>query len=310
MSDSPSSAIHTKDRWPRVTLITPSFNQGRFLEQTLDSVLSQGYPNLEYMVFDGGSTDGSVGIIERYGKHLSYWESQPDKGQSHAIAKGMERATGELANWLNSDDLLVPRSLERVAGEYLATGADLIVGEDDPIDADGQAAGPRFRPDGYAFPDCLRFWTGRFLYHQPCTFFTRESYLRAGGLDTTLHYVMDYDLYCRILAMTGVRVAYLPHPLSAFRRHEGSKTHTAKPGFLREQRESSRRQWSFAGLEADGAEEEMDRYSARCAIYQAASAVRMARPGLAVSSLIGALRYAPAEAVRTILERTLKVAAR
>ena len=104
--------------WPRITVVTPSFNQGRFLEDTIKSVLNQRYPNLEYMVMDGGSTDGSQAIIEKYVKHLAFWRSCPDQGQAAAINEGFCRSTGEILGWLNSDDLYEPGALFAVAAAY------------------------------------------------------------------------------------------------------------------------------------------------------------------------------------------------
>lgn len=109
---------------PRITVVTPSFNQGQFIEQTIRSVLMQGYPNLEYMIFDGGSSDGSVETIRKYENHLAYWQSEPDRGQSHAINKGFKRSTGQIICWLNSDDYFLPDTLKTVA-ESLADGTGI-----------------------------------------------------------------------------------------------------------------------------------------------------------------------------------------
>lgn len=94
--------------WPKISIVTPSFNQGQYIEETIRSILLQGYPNLEYIVIDGGSTDGAVDVIRKYEKWLTYWVSEPDKGQADAINKGLERCTGEIFNWINSDDILLP----------------------------------------------------------------------------------------------------------------------------------------------------------------------------------------------------------
>ena len=108
------TAINAQN-WPEVSVIVPSYNQGRFVRQTLDSILEQGYPNLELIVMDGGSDDETVDILEEYSPHLSHWVSEPDRGQSHAINKGFAVATGSLVGWLNSDDLYLPKSLFRAA---------------------------------------------------------------------------------------------------------------------------------------------------------------------------------------------------
>ena len=108
MDPAPTDSSKWPDDLPRISIITPSFNQAQFLEQTIKSVLDQGYPNLEYFIIDGGSTDGSADIIRRYSKQLTYWVSEKDRGQTHAINKGLERATGEIIAYINSDDLYVP----------------------------------------------------------------------------------------------------------------------------------------------------------------------------------------------------------
>ena len=105
-------------KYPKITIITPSFNQGNYLEQTIDSVLSQNYSNLEYIIIDGGSADNSVDIIKKYEKHLAYWVSEKDKGQTNAINKGLKIATGDIVNWLNSDDYYEPDALHKVADAF------------------------------------------------------------------------------------------------------------------------------------------------------------------------------------------------
>jgi glycosyltransferase involved in cell wall biosynthesis len=109
-----------KSELPKISIVTPSFNQGRFIEKTILSVIEQDYPNLEYIIIDGGSTDESVEIIKKYEKHLAYWVSEPDRGQSHAINKGFERATGEIFGWLNSDDWYHPGALKALAEAFAA----------------------------------------------------------------------------------------------------------------------------------------------------------------------------------------------
>jgi glycosyltransferase involved in cell wall biosynthesis len=259
---------------PRITLVTPSFQQGRFLADTIESVLDQHYPNLQYIIVDGGSRDESVSVIQRYASHLDWWVSEPDQGQTDALRKGFARADGVLLNWLNSDDLLRPGALHAVAEAWLASGADLIVGEDLPFTDDPAKPVGHFRPSGHHWPECLRFWTDEFRYHQPCTFFSARAWSASGGLDASLHYVMDYDLYCRILALPDCRVELLKRPLSAFRLHAEAKTSAQRPLFLQEQTLVSRRYWQGGGLDRAQAERELRAYTARCRFHQGVDALR------------------------------------
>jgi glycosyltransferase involved in cell wall biosynthesis len=288
---------------PRISIITPSLNQARFLEETIASVLSQGYPNLEYFIIDGGSTDGSVEIIRRYEEKLTGWVSEPDQGQSDAIIKGFARAGGDIMNWINSDDALMPGALRFVAKAFMASRADLIVGGD--VHYKDSLATPvgQFRPSGYAYPDCLRFWNGRFRYHQPCTFFRRETYEKAGGLNKALHYVMDYDLYCRMLRLPGSRVVYIPAVLSKFRLHEAAKTATQKRAFLEEQRAVSQAHWTNAGFVRAAEAAAMDAYTAECLFHQASDELRRGRFGAARRSAAAGLRARPFHFLRYAVRR-------
>lgn len=291
--------------WPKITLVTPSFNQGQFLEATLDSVLGQGYPNLEYRVIDGGSTDASVGILERYSKHLDFWVSEPDAGQADALIKGFRTASGDLMNWINSDDLLRPGALFAVAEAWMQEPTDLIVGEDIQFQTTPEAPVGHFFPAGYRYPECLRFWDDSFRYHQPPTFFSRRAYEAVGGLSRDLHYVMDYDLYCRMLRLPSVAVRYLDRVLSAFRLHAAAKTTHAKARFLLELRGVSRPNWPSAwSVAAESAA--MDRYSAECSVFQAAESLRGGHYGIAATALMSALRYAPMHAANLAAQRVWK----
>jgi glycosyltransferase involved in cell wall biosynthesis len=270
----PAGDLASASDWPKISLITPSYNQAKYIEDTIRSVLLQGYPNLEYCVIDGGSSDGSVDVIKKYEPWLARWISEPDEGQTYAIIKGMGLTSGEIVNWLNSDDMLLPGALFSVAEAFKETSADVIVGQDWDFREHISAPEFHFKPSGYAYPDCLRFWTGEFRYHQPCTFFTRPIFERAGGLDKNLHYVMDYDLYCRMLRIPYVKVVYVEDILSGFRLHSGTKTSTQRLNFLMEQRKVSRSHWLAAGINEMEAQDEMDRYSAGVLVHQAAEAVR------------------------------------
>ena len=287
--------------WPLISLVTPSFNQGQFLEATLQSVLSQGYPRLEYVVVDGGSTDGSVDILRRYAPHLTSWVSEPDEGQTDALVKGFARCSGVVMNWLNSDDLLRPGALFAVARAYMQGGPDLIAGRCRDFRDDPEQPVGHFIPTGHTFPECLRFWDGSYRYHQPCTFFSRSAYERAGGLDRGLHYLMDYDFYCRVLALPGARVREIDDELSAFRLHPDAKTSRAKDGFLREQRAVSRRYWPRAWGEHE--QRAMDRFSAESTLFHASAALREHAWARALRAVGSSLRFAPWHALRFALRR-------
>lgn len=183
--------------WPSFTIVTPSYNQDQFLEATLRSVLLQRYPNLEYIVLDGGSTDDSVDIIRRYAPWIDYWQSEPDGGQTHAINNGFRRAQGEIVQWVNSDDQLQPGALIAV-GTYFAQHpeSDFVVGGTEWIHPSGQTKrveGPRVE----TFQELLYYHRQRFL-SQPGVFFTRRLYEAVGPLDESLTYTMDLDLWLRI----------------------------------------------------------------------------------------------------------------
>jgi glycosyltransferase involved in cell wall biosynthesis len=206
--------------WPRITIITPSYNQGEFIEETIKSILSQNYPNLEYFVVDGGSTDNTVEIIQKYADKIDWWVSESDRGQSHAINKGLARATGEIINWINSDDLLFPGSLTRIAEAYLSQEGkvELITGAIARIDKEGRIL-------RISSPPSFRAITAKnFMIPigQQSSFFTRAAINLTGPLREDLHAIMDMDLYYRILTRGGnfIRVNAL---IGAIRNHEKAK---------------------------------------------------------------------------------------
>lgn len=205
--------------WPRISVVTPSFNQAAFLEETIRSVLLQGYPNLEYIVVDGGSTDGSVDIIRRYKPWLSWWVSEPDAGQTDAIRKGVQRASGEVLAWLNSDDFYCPDTLGIVGARFaLSPAVDLLYGDCDMIDDEGRLL-TQFRAHK---GETRRLLAENFI-PQPSTFCRACVWNANCGVDAKLQYVMDHDLWIRLF-LSGVEVDYLPATLSRFRYHSFSKT--------------------------------------------------------------------------------------
>lgn len=208
---------------PKISIVTPSYNQGRFLEETILSVLGQNYENLEYIVIDGGSKDDSVQTIKRYADQITFWVSEPDRGQSEALNKGLKRATGEIVTWLNSDDVYQPNTLQAVAEYFerpevaLVHGKAIMFGE-----------GIREEIRGASEHDLRVQYLGKFPFPQPSSFFKRKILLEQGYLDESFHYMMDYDLLVRIALNYELRS--VPDIFSRYRLHEGCKTlsaHTA-----------------------------------------------------------------------------------
>jgi glycosyltransferase involved in cell wall biosynthesis len=209
-------------RWPKISIVTPSYNQGQFLEETIQSVLSQDYPNLEYIIIDGASTDNSVDIIKKYEKYLTYWVSEKDHGQTDAINKGFSKATGDIFAWINSDDLYLPDTLRRI-GEYRMRHPDchFLTGDGEIFDEATNKREYYIKAKDYSFKDLLRFHQGKYL-PQPSVFFSKEAFKRSGGLDTGLYYTMDLDLWLRI--RREFPLYYLPFCLARLRRHAVAKT--------------------------------------------------------------------------------------
>jgi glycosyltransferase involved in cell wall biosynthesis len=203
---------------PRITIVTPSYNQAKFLERTILSVLNQGYPNLEYIIMDGGSNDGSVDIIKRYEQHLSYWESTKDRGQTHAINKGFMRATGEYVGWQNSDDLYYPGALLKLA-RAAANGAPPIVSGNLLI-AD---AGNRVYRRIHYTPMTRRTLTViKASIPNQVALFRRDLLEKHGFLQERMRYCMDLELWSRLLH-AGNNVV-VPSALGVYTTHEDTKT--------------------------------------------------------------------------------------
>jgi len=205
---------------PIISIVTPSFNQVNFLRQTIESVLSQDYPNLEYIIIDGGSTDGSPDIIQDYADQLAYWESLPDKGQTDAINKGFAKATGKYLAWLNSDDVYQPGAVAEAVA-YLEAHPDvgMVYGDCTFIDAQGEKIG--------TFPaaqtDYQRLRRGYVHIPQQAAFFRQDLWQQVGPLDPSFFFAMDYDLWVRLAKEAPL--VYLPgRDWASFRLHGEAKT--------------------------------------------------------------------------------------
>jgi glycosyltransferase involved in cell wall biosynthesis len=213
--------LHRAPSQPLVTIVTPSFNQGEFIADAIESVLGQDYPAIEYIVVDGGSTDSTLHVLRGYGDRVR-WTSGPDGGQADAIRRGFLAGSGEYLAWLNSDDRYVAGAISAAVAELAANPtAALVYGQGEFIDRDGTGA----RPCEHIEPWNLERLVGttNFLL-QPATLFRREAYLAIGGLDTTLRYIMDYDLWIRLGTRYPVR--FLPRVLAQARVYDETKTVT------------------------------------------------------------------------------------
>ena len=235
--------------WPKISVVTVTFNQGDYLEETLRSVLFQGYPNLEYIVIDGASTDSTPSILKRYGDGLSHCISEEDEGQADALNKGFRLAPGDILAWLNSDDLYLPDTLMRVALAFDTYETDMVSGGCALVQG-----GPRtpFRVHHNALPfgqpislplDRLLniddSWQKGDFFYQPEVFWSRDIWLRSGSrVDEKLFYSMDYELWVR-MARTGAKIVHVPDVFALFRMHESQKTSGEDLPFLGELRRVS-----------------------------------------------------------------------
>lgn len=227
--------------WPRISVITVSYNQAKYLCECLQSVIGQNYPYLEYIVIDGGSTDGSAEILQRYREHFSTLIIEPDHGQSAALNKGFAFASGDVLTWLCSDDCLEPGALAVVAEARVATSCDLIVGGCRVIDEKGQTKyvhHSAFVTEGMSslsFGDMASFtatWQKGLYFYQPEVFFSRDLWRRAGShVKEHLHYAMDYELFLRF-ALAGGELFATREILGCSRQHSEQKTRHEVPIYL------------------------------------------------------------------------------
>lgn len=199
--------------YPKVSIVTPSYNQAKFVERTIFSVLNQNYPNLEYVIIDGGSTDGSVEIIKKYEKYLAYWISKPDKGQADAINKGFRMITGDILAWLNSDDIYLSNVFIKIAKYFKQNpNADVVYGNTIFIDSNDEIIGDlkftKFSLKSYIFKG--------FGLHQPSAFWKKEAFDELEGVREHFNFCMDTDLFMR-MAKAGKNFHFFNNYLSCFR---------------------------------------------------------------------------------------------
>ncbi|MCZ2113066.1 MAG: glycosyltransferase [Anaerolineae bacterium] len=215
-------SVEKETALPRITVVTPSLNQGRYIENAIRSVLEQGYPNLEYIIRDAGSTDESIEVIERYRRQISHVIIEPDDGPADAINKAFAIATGDILAWLNADDLYLPGTLRAIADAFMAEPqADLIYGEGWYIDEVGERIEPcRFVRRKFE----RRYLVNKDPILQPAAFWRRSLWVRVGGLDTSLRWVFDWEWFIRAHEVGQFR--YLPRNLACYRVQPKALTRT------------------------------------------------------------------------------------
>lgn len=216
---------------PKISIVTASYNQGQFIEQTIASVLDQQYPNLEYIIIDGGSTDNSIEIIKHYASHLKYWVSEKDQGQANAINKGLQYCTGDIFNWLNSDDYLEPGALHKIAEAFADEQVQMVAGQVRNF----STAMEEIIPNQHLSPEGLMCWKPGVKFVQPGAWMRRSFIEQCGGIDEQFHYAFDWDLYIRYLYQFPA-VKETPDLLVHFRLHEQSKTQSLSERFVLEER--------------------------------------------------------------------------
>ena len=214
--------------WPLISIVTPSFNQGAYLEETIRSILLQGYPNLEHILIDGGSTDGSVTIIQKYERWFTYWVSERDRGQAHAINKGLARCTGEIFHWINSDDYLLAGALGSIAAAF--PGADAVAGAVLNFNEKGSQ---EYLVPGPLDADKIIRSDSSTRWHQPGLWFRRKGVAACGGIDESYDYSFDWDLTIRYLGLFP-HVNHIQNVLVHFRLHPDSKTTSSWERFMQE----------------------------------------------------------------------------
>jgi len=235
--DAPSSRLI--ENGPKISIIIPSLNQGRFIEETIRSIVLQRWPNLELIVIDAASRDETVDIIRKYERWISYWISERDAGQAEAINKGLAKATGDIVAWFNADDFFTDGIFAAVAdawsrnprGIYAASVANFYERGRETL----------IQPRGLVLPSVIQYWTKRSQWHDPGLFWSRTVIDAVGGPDTSLHYSHDYDYFCR--ALQHASVEYVDHIAAGFRLHRDSKTMSQTEKMMAETAAVSRRYW-------------------------------------------------------------------
>jgi len=277
--------------WPKISVVTPSYNQRDFLEETILSVLNQRYPNLEYIVIDDGSTDGSLEITKKYADRLAHWETGPNQGQTRAINKGFRRVTGDIVAYINSDDVYLPGAFHRVAEEFTRdpacewlSGQYIFFG------------GPDARTNKFyhcKVPAHVGDWFAAQPIAQPATFWRRELMEKHGLLDESYNYCMDYEYFMRF-AVAGEICKPIQHPICAYRLHVSSKTVSQPRRFeIEDQRLKDAYLPRLNAREAMRARQAMKRQASICRHYRACDLLHQGKRSEAWREMFGAWKQHP-----------------
>ena len=224
---------------PRITVITPSLNHGEFIEETLRSVVMQGWPDLEYLVIDGGSTDGTSDVLRTYDACIAHAVSEPDGGQADAINKGLRRATGDVVTWFNADDVLAPGALAAVAEAWRRRPRAIYAAP--VVNFPARGRGTLIRPRQLTFEAAVSYWSGRCVWHDPGLFWSRAVVDAVGEIDASLGYAFDYDYLLR--ALQAFPVETIETVAAGFRVHGRSKMVAGAERMFAETSAVSRRYW-------------------------------------------------------------------
>lgn len=229
---------------PKISLVTPNYNGAKYLQETLDNIAAQAYPNLQHIVIDGGSTDDSVAIIKRNAHRLAYWVSEPDNGMYDAINKGFSHADGDIFCYLNGDDLYLPNVLKRVASVYQTEPFDLLTGDTELIGSEGELL---YRLKTPAMSIQQAEWLGRVPFNQQSCFWSPSAFAAVDGFDTSYRLAADSKFFYAVLQLPNARWIHLTEPLGRFRLHDDTLSSTQ----MQKHREETLRMEKEMGVIAD-----------------------------------------------------------
>jgi len=254
----PPAPVQPTSPIPRISIIIPSFNLGRFIEETIRSIVLQRWPDLDLIIVDGGSTDETVEVIKKYEPWISWWVSEPDGGQAEAINKGLKRATGDIVAWFNADDFFADGIFAVVADGWRRNPKAIYAAPVANFYERGRET--LICPRRLSLENVIQYWTKRAIWHDPGFFWSRAVVDGVGGPDPSLHYAHDFDYLVR--ALQHAEVEYIDHVAAGFRLHQESKTVSMTEQMMAETTKVSRRYWHLVS-DLDIAEFERSQYEAR-----------------------------------------------